>query len=189
MKSYKTKSFLVKKSNKELYNYCLSTAINYKALYNHTLFFIRNLFTGLKKPVEERFHNEIFVCHYVFNSINSVKTNKKKDIKYPSFTSPFISYETLDHIFKDMKDEVYYSLNTSCSQQAMKAVFHNMNSFFKSLKEYNKNSYKYNSRPKFPKYLKNFTTITLTNQACIIKQNQNGKCYLKFPKFNKFSPK
>ena len=187
--SYVTKSFIVKKSNKQLYKYCLLLAIKYKAVYNHTLFFIRNLFSAMNKPVEKRFHNEIFVCHNIFNSINNVRTNKKKKLKFPSFTSPYISYETLDYIFKDMEDEVYYNLNTSCSQQAMKAVFQNMDSFFSAFKDYKQNPSKYLGKPKFPKYLKNFTTMTLTNQACLIKQNKNGKCYLKFPKVDKISPK
>ena len=184
-----TKSFIVKKSDKQLYQYCYLLAIKYKAVYNHSLFFIRNLFSAMHKPVEQRFHNEIFVCHNIFNSINNVRTNKKKNLRFPSFTSPYISYETLDYIFKDMKDEVYYSLNTSCSQQAIKAVFQNMDSFFSAFKDYKLNPYKYSGKPKFPKYLKNFTTITLTNQACVLKQNKNGKCYLKFPKVNKISPK
>ena len=154
MKSYVTKSFLVKKSNKELYKYCFNLAINYKALYNHTLFFIRNLFTALKKPNEERFHNEVFVCHHIFNSIGHINTNKKKNIKYPNFHSPFISYNSLDNIFKDMKDEFYYSLPSQCNQQAMKAVYTNMDSYFKALKEYKKNPSKFLGKPKFPKYLK-----------------------------------
>lgn len=67
----------------------------------------------------------------------------------------------------------------STSQQCLKLLDRNWKSFFKAIKDYNKNPSKYLGRPKLPKYKsKNGRNILiLTNQNCKI-----NKGIIKFPK-------
>ena len=68
---------------------------------------------------------------------------------------------------------------SSSSQQCLKLLDKNWKSFFKAIKDYNKNPSKYLGRPKLPKYKsKNGRNILiLTNQNCKI-----NKGIIKFPK-------
>ena len=70
----------------------------------------------------------------------------------------------------------------STSQQCLKLLDRNWKSFFKAIKDYNKNPSKYLGRPKLPKYKsKNGRNILiLTNQNCKI-----NKGIIKFPKLFK----
>ena len=66
-----------------------------------------------------------------------------------------------------------------CSQQILKALDKNWNSFFKSIKDFKKNKHKYKGQPKLPKYKnKNGENLLIfTNQNCKLKDS-----YIKFPK-------
>ena len=104
-------------------------------------------------------------------------------------TGEWLRYYDLDKLMKQPKmDFDYRSLPAiKSSQQCLRLLDKNWKSFFKSIKDWNKNKSKYNGRPKLPKYLpKNGRNlIILTNQSCKIK---NG--ILKFPKtFNNFTLK
>ncbi|MBO5095794.1 MAG: transposase [Bacilli bacterium] len=104
-------------------------------------------------------------------------------------TGEWLRYYDLDKLMKQPKmDFDYRSLPAiKSSQQCLRLLDKNWKSFFKSIKNWNKNKSKYNGRPKLPKYLpKNGRNlIILTNQSCKIK---NG--ILKFPKtFNNFTLK
>lgn len=88
----------------------------------------------------------------------------------------WIKYNDLDKL---AKGDDYSSLPAQTSQQILKLLDKNWKSFFKSIKDWNKNRSKYNGRPKLPKYLpKNGRNIVvLTNQQCKIKDE-----VLSFPK-------
>ena len=104
-------------------------------------------------------------------------------------TRKWLRYCDLDKLMKQSEmDFDYRSLPVvQSSQQCLKLLDKNWKSFFKSIKDWNKNKSKYNGRPKLPKYLpKNGRNlIILTNQNCKIKDG-----ILKFPKtFNNFTLK
>ena len=104
-------------------------------------------------------------------------------------TGEWLRYYDLDKLMKQPKmDFDYRSLPVvQSSQQCLKLLDKNWKSFFKSIKDWNKNKNKYSGRPKLPKYLpKNGRNlIILTNQSCKIKDG-----ILKFPKtFNNFTLK
>lgn len=67
----------------------------------------------------------------------------------------------------------------SSSQQCLKLLDKNWKSFFRAIKDYNKNPNKYLGRPKLPKYKQKDSRnlIILTNQNCKISKN-----IIKFPK-------
>ena len=108
-------------------------------------------------------------------------------------TRKWLRYCDLDKLMKQSEmDFDYRSLPViQSSQQCLKLLDKNWKSFFKSIKDWNKNKSKYNGRPKLPKYLpKNGRNlIILTNQNCKIKDGiKDG--ILKFPKtFNNFTLK
>ena len=104
-------------------------------------------------------------------------------------TRKWLRYYDLDKLMKQSEmDFDYRSLPViQSSQQCLKLLDKNWKSFFKTIKDWNKNKSKYNGRPKLPKYLpKNGRNlIILTNQNCKIKDG-----VLKFPKtFNNFTLK
>ena len=104
-------------------------------------------------------------------------------------TGKWLRYCDLDKLMKQSEmDFDYRSLPViQSSQQCLKLLDKNWKSFFKSIKDWNKNKSKYSGRPKLPKYLpKNGRNlVVLTNQNCKIKDG-----ILKFPKtFNNFTLK
>ena len=104
-------------------------------------------------------------------------------------TRKWLRYYDLDKLVKQPKmDFDYRSLPViQSSQQCLKLLDKNWKSFFKVIKDWNKNKSKYNGRPKLPKYLpKNGRNlVVLTNQNCKIKDG-----ILKFPRtFNNFTLK
>lgn len=93
----------------------------------------------------------------------------------------WIRYNELDKILKKENNDYDYR-NMPCSatsQQCLRLLDKNWTSFFRAIKEYNKNPNKYLGRPKLPKYKsKNSRNILiLTNQNCKI-----NKGIIKFPK-------
>ena len=104
-------------------------------------------------------------------------------------TRKWLRYCDLDKLMKQSEmDFDYRSLPVvQSSQQCLKLLDKNWKSFFKVIKDWNKNKNKYNGRPKLPKYLpKNGRNlVVLTNQNCKIKDG-----VLKFPKtFDNFTLK
>lgn len=98
----------------------------------------------------------------------------------------YITYNQLDKILKQENMNFdYKNMPTAQSaQQILRLLDKNWKSFFKSIKDWNKNKNKYTGRPKLPKYLpKNGRNILiLTNQNCKLKDEK-----IKFPKcFNGF---
>lgn len=101
----------------------------------------------------------------------------------------YLNYNKIEKLVKSNNyDFDYRNMPTSQSaQQTLRLLDKNWQSFFASVKDYNKNSDKYTGKPKIPKYLnKNSRNILiLTNQNCKIKDG-----YIQFPKvFNGFTIK
>lgn len=93
----------------------------------------------------------------------------------------WIRYNDLDKLLKQEGNNFDYKNMpiSSSSQQCLKLLDKNWKSFFRAIKDYNKNPNKYLGRPKLPKYKsKNGRNILiLTNQNCKI-----NKGIIKFPK-------
>jgi putative transposase len=62
----------------------------------------------------------------------------------------WIRYNELDKIMQ--QHDCYYELGSQCSQQILRVLDKNWMSFFKAIKDWNKNKHKYLGRPKLPKY-------------------------------------
>jgi putative transposase len=89
----------------------------------------------------------------------------------------FLGAHQLDKIMKntpDLEGEInYYKLKGQTNQQILMLLEKNWKSYFKSIKDYNKNPNKYKGMPKSPNFRKkgDKNLLIYTNQNCKIKDN------------------
>jgi putative transposase len=191
---YRTQQIHIKKGHR-LYPYLEQLSFDGTNLYNVTNYYIRQVFTGLKKETKDFFDNEKEAISYINEAIAPLNEQRykayvKRESKKPSGkeffefkplkSGDFMNYEMLEGVFKTMKQVDYYELPGQLNQNIMKLVFRDWKSFFKSIKDYKENPLKYTGRPSIPKYKKKSSkmTVTLTNQICTLKDDK----YLRFPK-------
>ncbi|MHA1766139.1 MAG: hypothetical protein ACTSVK_07740, partial [Promethearchaeota archaeon] len=96
-------------------------------------------------------------------------------------TGEWVRYSDLDVLMKqtmNLEGEInYYKLKSQTNQQILRLLDKNWSSYFRSIKDWKKNSSKYNGMPKPPKYLKQDEYLLIfTNQNSIIR---NGEIILK----------
>ena len=205
-KNYRTIQFLVKQGN-PLNKYLMDLMYLSNNLYNATNFHIRQMYTGLKieegkrhslqQEVIDLFSNTIPIInkhntekfHRLVNedimNAKVLRTYRKVSrFNMPTAESNFVSYELLDAIFKTSKNKDYKSLPAHVNQGVMKTVYADWKSFTEGLKDYKVNPNKYKGKPKPPKYKSKGVANELyfTNQVCTIKEDKNGKKFLRFPK-------
>lgn len=97
--------------------------------------------------------------------------------EYYKSTGKYLSYSEVELRCKIQEDRLnnYRKIHKAqCSQQILKILDQNWRSFFKSIKDYKKNSSKYKGCPKPPKYKKKgaYNSLVFTNQSCQIKENK-----------------
>lgn len=91
-------------------------------------------------------------------------------------TKQFLNWFSIDKIFKEKKQDDYYSLPCKVSQQTLKLLNQNFKSFFSLLKKKN-----YTKKKSIPKYLdksKGRFVAVYTNQAISKKELRNGMIQL-----------
>ena len=132
-----------------------------KIVYNQTLFYIRNLYTGLHKEAVLRTDNERKVISTITRYIQEInEKNQKKGRKpYPfpgrerASLSRNLLVMVMSRVFRDG-----YALDTAYAakllQNCVRQVWTNMDSFFRALSDYQKSPSKYQGRPRIPGYLK-----------------------------------
>ena len=87
-------------------------------------------------------------------------------------TKQFLNWFSIDKMFKEKKQDDYYSLPCKVSQQTLKLLNQNFKSFFSLLKKKN-----YTKKKSIPKYLdksKGRFVAVYTNQAISKKEHRNG---------------
>jgi putative transposase len=89
----------------------------------------------------------------------------------------WIRYRDLNKMLKE--HETYKNLPAQTAQQTLRLLDRNWKSFFRAIKEWEKDKSKFNGKPNLPKYKKKNgrSVAILTNQQCKIKDG-----YLTFPK-------
>ncbi len=111
----------------------------------------RHIFTN-----RQDFDNICFLSKNLYNYCNYIlrqeyfeyfKLDKeqKKDFEFTK------EYELTTKLAKEKQID-YVSLPSQTSQQIVKILFRNWKSFWKAVKDYNKNPKKYKGKPKLPKY-------------------------------------
>lgn len=188
-KTLRTMEIRIKKGHK-LYPYFDDMCFKSKNLYNITNFYVRQVFSGIKKDPVLRQINEQEVINNInkyIPLINEIKINTaaKKNTTpktYPllSEVNPYVNYDLINGVLKTMNQIDYISLPAHTNQHIIKKVFADWKSFFESIKDYKINPSKYKGCPRPPKYAKKNgrKTCIFSNQVCVIKDNK----YLKFPK-------
>ncbi|MEH7113288.1 transposase [Neobacillus niacini] len=178
----------------DLFEYCDTLCFKSKNLYNITNYYIRQVYTALKK--ETRNENQLQVLMDIeshlpkMNEIRQKSYEKAKaktkqvdkygkviDTKLKLFEMPhleksFIGYGLVEALFKVMKQVDYTSMPSQSNQQTMKKVYDDWKSFFEASKKYKINPASFSGKPKIPKYKQKNgrTTCYLTNQITMIKE-------------------
>lgn len=134
------------------------------------------------------------LCKISKNLYNQALYIVKKELKE---NNKWLNYNDLNKILQNtynLEGTINYRLlKTQVSQQCLKILDKNIQSYIKSIKDYSKNKSKYNGCPKFPKYKKEVNQLVYTNQSCTIKND--GYLYLnkhnkiKIPQFKKYKDK
>ena len=134
------------------------------------------------------------LCKISKNLYNQALYIIKKELKE---NNKWLFYYDLNKILQNtynLDGQINYRLlKAQVSQQCLKTLDKNIQSYIKSIKDYSKNKSKYNGCPKFPKYKKNLNQLIIPNQSCYIKRD--GYLYLerkfkiKIPQFEKYKDK
>ena len=104
----------------------------------------------------------------------------QEPFQYPTAKKWFLSYNTLDAIFKFTGNPVYKRMNSQVNQNAIRKVIAAWEGYFESLKQYRTNPAGYTGKPKIPGY-KNTeeSTAWFSKQVAKLKE-EDGKSYLQF---------
>jgi putative transposase len=111
-------------------------------------------------------------------------------------TGKWIRYydlERLMKITKNLENEInYYKFKAQLSQQILKQLDQDWNSFFRSIKDWSKNKDKYRGKPKFPSFKKEYNSLVYIKQSCQIKKDfiiLNKKLKIYIPQYEKYKEK
>lgn len=154
----------------------------------------KEIFSIIEKQLNILNKVKINTLNKTLTKINNDKTLSKEEkkklfqqaakkalpYKIPSKENWFLNYNELEGILRHSENIDYKVLPAQVAQQAIKDCIHDWDAYFKELKEYKENPFKYTGKPRIPKYKKGMrTTATFTNARTIIKYTSN-KYYLKF---------
>jgi putative transposase len=202
VKTYRVYQIRIKNGHR-LFSYCDAICFQAKNLYNAANFYVRQLFSGLRKEENQWQALETQAIDTLLShlpAMNQVKLRqvekrranearkpkeKRKPIadavlfEMPTAEKPFLSYGMLDALFKAMKQADYTALPGQVNQKVLRMLMADWFSFFEGIKQYRQHSERFSGRPKPPRYAnKNGRKrVAYSNQICQIK----GR-YLTFPK-------
>lgn len=175
--------------NHEMYDYCRLVCNRFKNMYNVANFYIRNVMTGIKKPLNELTSNEKEVLdtvrHYL--ELNNVSMNRKskkpkKQLKLPTAKKWFLGYEQLNAVFSLSDNVDYRNLQSHMAQKAIRKCTDAWKAFFATNKGYRSHLEKFKGKCKIPGYLKKeMETVHLSNLSFSVKKDDKGR-YVDFAK-------
>ena len=181
---YQTSRIVMNRTSRKysaLFQVTLSNMHHAKAVYNSTLFHIRNLFTGLQKEPAVITSNEQEVLDRVFRAMDEINEKRKAKGREPyalpdrdfPYLSRYLWISVMNRILKEIcpRTEGFYS---KLEQQVVTAACRSMKSFTQSLKDFQKHPEKYLGRPHLPRYLKN-DTFTLDYDSQMAGPGGTGK--------------
>lgn len=168
--------------NHWFFSSCDDFTSNGNNLYNAVLFRERQIFTAKRKDKNDITPNEQEI-------INEINKYGKVDIL--NRKSSFLSYSLLYRVFQDSKNPDYYAKGfpAQTAQHVIMQCVTNWESYIKAVIDWKANPAKYKAKPEMPNYKRKGgrTTITFTNQDCIIKKDAKGQSWVYFP-FHKKTP-
>lgn len=150
--------------------------------------------SGIQKDPEQRTAEEKEILSEVFEGLRLAneraearqKGNKPKKkplvFSFPSAERPFLSYQAIDAIFKNLGDPYYYALPAQVNQQAVRDVCTDAKTFFRALKAWKEQPEKFRRKPRVPKYGgKKRGRAVFTNQVAKLRTD-GDMAYIFFPK-------
>jgi putative transposase len=115
------------------------------------------------------------ICFKSKNLYNSALYTIKNNF---DLNGTYLNYHTINSLFIKENNESYRALSAKVAQQTLMLLDRNYKSYFKALKEYNKNPSKFNASPKLPKFKhkeKGRFITTFTQQAISKKELNKNK--------------
>ena len=104
----------------------------------------------------------------------------QEPFQYPTEEKWFLSYGTLDAIFKFTDNPVYRRMNSHINQNAIRKAVAAWQGYFESLKAYRKNPAGFTGKPKIPGYKQGKEyTAWFSKQVAKLKE-EDGRCYIQF---------
>ena len=176
---YSVQSYSMSKEN-PLYETYLDFCISARDLYNQSLFYIRNAFTGGNKLKNDTVlhENEIDVINFINGNIDICQRKDGKTFKKIDKSNYVLSYEHLQKLLYKTKNEVYFGNNLlpQTRNKVIKLAYQNMKSFLASVKDYKKSKDKYKGKPNLPKYRKpnQWVTFEIPSQSGQIVKAEDG---------------
>lgn len=99
------------------------------------------------------------------------------------------SFRTMDAVLKYHKNPDYYAegLPRQSAQHILKQTVNDMNNYFAALRSWKEHPELFTGKPELPGYKKKggHTAVSITNQDCTIKTDQNGVCMAGLPLIKK----
>jgi len=141
-----------------------------------------------KKSQKKRVERHIITkSHYLYNFCDDICYKSKNLYNYSNyiirqeyiFNHKFTGFYQLDRILKENNQVDYRRLPNQTSQQTLRLLEKDWQSFFAANRDYKENPSKYTGKPRLPKYKKKQGRhiAIFTNQQCEIKDG-----FIKFPK-------
>lgn len=104
----------------------------------------------------------------------------QESFQYPTEEKWFLSYGTLDAIFKFTDNPVYRRMNSQVNQNAIRKAVAAWQGYFESLKAYRKNPAGFTGKPKIPGYKQDEGYIAWFSKQVAKLKEEDGKSYLQF---------
>ena len=179
---YRTSRMVIRRGGKHkaLYRVIQANMAHAAAVYNKTLFHIRNLFTGLNKDEFHRTENERMVINAVRTAIDDINrkriTKGREPFAYPTPEMPYLGdylwLSVMNRILKDClpRPESFYS---KLEQQTVRQCCRAMKSFRQAIADWKVHPDKYLGRPALPGYIRS-GTFTLDYDCQMVRPGGNG---------------
>ena len=100
--------------------------------------------------------------------------------QYPTAKKWFLSYGTLDAIFKFTDNPIYRRMNSQVNQNAIRKAVAAWQGYFESLKAYKKNPAGFTGKPKIPGYKQDEEYIAWFSKQVAKLKEEDGRYYIQF---------
>ena len=179
---YYSKNIMV--ADNAVFDWCDICGHKANNLYNAALFRIRQCMTSRTKEADGLTDNELEVLSEIEHMNQLLIAENRNPRHIPE--SGCLSYTFLDDLMKytDNPDYNCPELPKQTAQQILKHAVRDMTSFFRAKKAYKENSSHFTGKPELPHYKRKNGTCSfdVTNQDCVIHQNDKGHYVAKLPK-------
>lgn len=138
---------------------------------------VKRIETHKIKPNHKSYPTLVKLSHLSNNLYNQANFIVRQNFIHNNY---YLNYYKIDKLFRkhDYLQDNWNQLPSQAKQQVIKLLDQNWKSFFKSIKDYNKNKSKYLGRPKFPKYRQSGDQFLLILTSQEFKHKDDGYIYL-----------